>query len=379
MANNTLTSLIPSLYESLDIVSRELVGFIPAVTLDANAARAAVGQSVLVPVSPASVAGDIAPGVNAPDDGNQTIGNTSISITKARAVPFRWNGEEQLGLNNGGPGYAAIRNAQMIQAMRTLTNEVESDLGALFYTASRAYGTAGVTPFASTLADPAQVRKILMDNGAPGADLQMVIDTSAGANLRAMAQLNKANEAADTGLLRQGILLPLHGLDIRESAGVKTPDIGTSTFTTAATDYPVGTTQITVTGTGSLLAGDVITLAGDTVNKYVVETAIAAAGVLTIAAPGLRVAQSSAKLISVVAKSTRNMAFHRSAIVLAARAPAVPTEGDSADDRVTVTDPRSGLTFEVSMYKQYRQVRYEMALAWGVKNIKPAHTSLLLG
>jgi len=45
----------------------------------------------------------------------------------------------------------------------------------------------------------------------------------------------------------------------------------------------------------------------------------------------------------------------------------------------TVTDPRSGLSFEVSVYPGYRKVVYEVALAWGFANVKPAHTSMLLG
>ena len=73
------------------------------------------------------------------------------------------------------------------------------------------------------------------------------------------------------------------------------------------------------------------------------------------------------------------MAFNRSAIVLAARAPARPSEGDMASDVIVITDPRSGLSMEFAMYQGYRKVRYEVALAWGVKNIKPEHTALLLG
>jgi hypothetical protein len=46
---------------------------------------------------------------------------------------------------------------------------------------------------------------------------------------------------------------------------------------------------------------------------------------------------------------------------------------------MVITDPRSGLSFEVAMYRQYRQVRYEVSAAWGSAVIKPAHTALLLG
>jgi hypothetical protein len=385
---NTLTNLIPDLYEALDVVSRELVGFIPSVSLDTNAERAAVGQNVRSFVAPASTASDITPGVTPPNDGDQTIGNVVMQITKARRVPIRWNGEQTLGVNNGGPGMQAIKIAQMAQAMRTLTNEIEVDLAALHIASSRAYGTATTAPFASDLSDPAQVRKILSDNGAPLTDLQMVINTTAGAKIRSLAQLNKANEAGTAALREQGILLDIHGFKIRESAQVARPAAGamaSATSTSAA--FTVGQTVIPLAtaGTGVVAAGDVITFANDT-NKYVVASVTfaganpASGDTITLAAPGLRLAQGVAtRAITVVAVSSRNMAFARSAIALATRMPALPDGGDLAIDRTTITDPRSGISFEVAMYAQYRQMQYEVCAAWGVKDIKPEHMAILLG
>lgn len=380
---NTLTDLIPDLYASLNVISRELVGFIPSVTMDPTTSRAAIGQTVRSPVAPSADAADIVPGVTAPDNGDQVISNVELSITKSRAVPFRWNGEQELGLSSGVTA-SAIRQQQMQQAMRTLVNEMESDLAGQHMYASRAYGAATTTPFgtAGDFRDASNVLKILKDNGAPQTDNSLVIDTSAGVNLLGLQ--SRYDIAGDTQMQNQGVIVNKAGFAIRESAQVKTSTAGTAdSATTDTTGYAVGATEITLAavGTGTLVTGDVITFAGDT-NKYVVKVGAGAVSgaEITIAAPGLRQAiPASATAITVVAAAARNMAFNRSSIVLAQRLPALPDGGDMAVDRMTITDPRSGISFEVSMYAQYRQMRYEIAAAWGVKTVNPEHVAVLLG
>ncbi len=380
MANN-ITALVPDIYEALDIVSRELTGMIPSATMNASASTAAVGQNIRVDVEPAGNVSDISPAMVVPDPTGQTSGSTDIVITKSRAAEFGFNGDEQLGLQ--GAGYQNVRAAKIAQAIRAVTNEVETDLCALQSTFSRAYGTAGSSPFntANDYTDASNVLKILKDNGAPLQDNQLVIDTSAGVNL-----LGKQAAVADAGsdsILRQGVLLDVNGMPIRESAQVNTSVAGTSANAVSAAAHVVGQTSIVLkaAGTGTIVAGDVISFAGDT-NKYVVVTGAAAVSgaTIVISAPGLQVAQGTGdKAITITAAATRNMAFNRSAIVLASRAPARPSEGDMATDVIVITDPRSGLSMEFAMYKGYRKVRYEVGLAWGVKNIKPEHTALLLG
>jgi len=384
---NTLTDLIPDLYAALDVVSRELVGMIPAVTMDARVDRAAEGQSVRVPIVPTNTSSSITPAMAVPAAADQVIDDVAIVINKAKAVPFSWEGNEQVGLNSG-VGYGNIRVNQMAQAMRTLVNEVEADLCGLQSTFSRAYGTAGTTPFgtAGDFTDATQAMKILKDNGAPVQDNHLIVNTSAGAIF--LGKQSNSSVNYDATILRQGVFQTLAGMDVRESGQVVTQTAGamaSATTTNAALTVGQTVLPLATAGTGVVAAGDVITLANDT-NKYVV-TSVSFAGAnpasgdsITIAAPGLLKAQSAAtRAITVIATSARNMAFNRSAIVLATRMPQRPQEGDMAIDVMTIQDPRSGLAFEVSIYPGYRKIRYEIALAWGVKNIKPAHTALLLG
>lgn len=385
---NTLTGLITTIYSASDVVAREMIGFIPAVSSDMTFERAAVGQEVTSPVAPAATAGDISPAVTPPNDGDQTIGKKTLTITKARRVPIRWNGEEKLGLDNNGASFNIILRDQFAQAMRTLVNEVEADLAALHIKASRACGTAGTSPFATAndLSDTAGALRILEENGAQGLDFQLVLGSAGMVNLRGkQSGLFKVNEAGREDMLRNGMTDRLQGFALRNSSGVKRHTKGTgASATTNTAGYAIGATTITLAsaGTGTVLAGDVITFAGDT-NQYAVATGdadVSNGGTIVLAAPGLLQAiPTSATAITVAATSWRNMFFARSAIQLATRAPALPKQGDSAVDRMLVTDPLTGLTFEISMYAQYRQMQYEVALAWGCGSAKDEHIGILLG
>jgi len=379
MAENTIDGLVPDLYEALDIVSRELTGLIPAVTLNASAQTAQVGQNIRVDIEPEGNGVDITPAMTIPEPTGQVSGFTDIIINKSRAFEFGFNGEDQKGLNTGA-GYMNVRQAKIAQAIRKAVNEVELDLAGLQSTFSRAYGTAGTTPFgtANDYTDASYVMKILKDNGSPQTDNHLVVNTAAGANF--IGKQSAVNAAGTDSMLRQGVLLDLAGMPLRESAQISQFTKGTGVnYTSNTAGYAKGATAITViTGTGTVLAGDIVTFAGD-VNQYVVAVALTG-GVIVLAAPGLQQAlPASAVAMTLVASSARNMAFNRSALVLATRAPARPEEGDMADDVIIITDPRSGLSMEFAMYKGYRKVRYEVSIAWGVKNIKPAHTAILLG
>jgi hypothetical protein len=385
---NTLTGLIPTIYAGLDVVSRELIGFIPNVQRDATAQSGAVNQTVRSPVVPTIATENITAGNTPADSGDQTVGYVDVTITKSKAAPIRWTGEEQLSVTKDGVINTILRD-QFAQAFRALANEVETDLGALYVAASRAYGTAGTAPFgtAADMLDLANANRILDDNGAPASGRVMVLGGAARANLEGKhSELFKVNESGDAGaMLRMRQQRQLMGFNMGYSYGVAahTAGAGTGQDVNNGSGEAIGQTTITFDGmtvnTTGIKAGDVITFAGDT-NKYVVTTgSTATGGDIVIGAPGLRIAAADATEITTGASYTANLFFSQNAIVLASRVPAMPQGGDDADDVMTVTDPVSGLVFQVALYRQYRRIKYEIGLAWGVKCVKPEHLGILLG
>lgn len=373
----TLTGLIPTLQGANQVVSRELIGLIPAVTINSRAERVAVGQSLNSAVSPVRSASAITAAATPPAASSASYGYNTFTISDSKSVLVDWSGEEEMSVDAEGRPVNLILQRDFAQAFRTLSNEIESDLAGLYTKASRATGTSGTTPFASTLADAANAEKILDDNGAPGSMRFSGINSTAVVNLRGRATLNDPAQVVQD-FVQQGNLINLAGISFKKSGQIASHTKGTGTSYQTDAAFAIGDTTITVdTGSGTIVAGDVITFAGDT-NQYVVKTALSG-GSFVIQEPGLKAAVADNTAVTVTNSYTANLAFSQDALELGVRLPKAPAQGDGAADVMTMQDPVSRLMFEIRLYKLYRMIRYEVGIAWGVNAPNPRHLAIIKG
>ena len=378
---NVLTDLAADIYKAADIVGRELVGVIPSATINSDATnRAAQGDTIRSFATRSATVGTVSPSMTIPEGTDQTVDNKTMTLSTTASVQIPWTGEDMKHVNNGA-GFETIYGDQIQQAMRAISNQIEGEVATdVANNASRAFGTAGTTPFSANFGDVAEIRQILVDNGMPSNDgmATIVMNSLAGTNLRQLASLQSVNTAGSSDLLRQGTLLDLQGLMIKESAGIATNTAGTGANYLINGTPAVGETVIPVdTGTGTILAGNLIVIAGDT-NKYLVTGALAG-GNVTIAAPGLKKAAANNAAVTLGGTHTGNIAFHKAAVEIGMRPMAQPAGGDAAVDRLTVQDDVSGLVFEVAAYKGYNKAMFDVSCLYGYKVWKPEFAAVLLG
>lgn len=351
---------------------------LPSAVMDAKASNVQKGQAVKIPVTPVSTNEDVTASSSAPVGSGETINTVEVTINKIRrGTPILWTGEDELGVSGSGM-LNPIQVDQFAQRLRSLRNEMEADMCAEAYLgaikAGNVRGTIGTNPFASNLDNLTQVLKDLEDNGAPTSELQAILNTESGMKIRNLTQLQKINEAGETSLLRRGALGDLFGFTLRESAGMK-HTAGTASSWLVNGKADAGATEVTIdTGSGTFNAGDVVTF-GDSTVLYVVKSATATKLTLENALKA-DVADNSA----ITVKNYKpNAMFARGSIVLASRVPYVPARGDIAIDRQIITDPLTGIPYELAVWGGAYQNSVTIATAWGVKNIKAENTVALLG
>ena len=378
---NTLTSLQPVIFEAAKVIPRELTGAIAAVRRDFNDNGVAKGDSIKVPKLGSMSTSSVTESQTFTAGSDRTAGTVTVSLSNFKEVSWHLTAEQERSLLNGGTAGEFAR-LTMEQAFRAMVNGIELHTWQTLYKgASRATGTAGTTPFASNLTALTAARKILVDNGVPvnAEDCTGLFDTSASTNLRDLTSLQKVNEAGSSATLRDGSLGDLFGFRIRESGQITTHTKGTGSgyLVNNAAGVAIGDTSVTVdTGTGTILAGDIVTLSGSSTNKYVVNSALASNS-FSIGDPGAKVAAADNDAVAVGNNYTPNLALHRNAAVLIAR-PALQPEGAIADQMV-VSDPASGLSMLMLRVPGNAMVSYYLRCVYECTVINSHMIATILG
>jgi len=380
-----LTAIAPVLYSTAQEVSAESASLVRSIYADFDNKGVAFGDTVDVPVVPAQAVETFTPAAaSTAGAGAGTAEKVQVRITAQNKVSHVLTGEQIRSLENGGNYQEWVRQ-WAAQAMRTLRNAAEKDCAtAIKQGASRAYGTAGTTPFASDINALVELRKILRDNGAPLSNLQFVGNSNVEMNLLKLGIVQQAYAAGSAQQLTDGIIANKFGFNIRVSAGIDLHTKGT--LTSAVSDLgataAIGTTSINCDGatsdTNTVLAGDIITWAGDS-NKYVIGTAIASMAddtAIVMNRPGLRQTLANDVLGTIGASYTPSFGFEKNAVVGVMRPPLIPSNPTMR--QMMVTDGM-GMTYLFLEIDQYGQRTWEMHLSQGFKVVQPEHVATLLG
>jgi hypothetical protein len=378
-SNNTLDGLIPYLYTARDVVSREMADLIRFVSRDVTADMAVQGQTVNVPKTRKRDVYDI--GDTPPSAKGNDFGTIPIAIEHFRvAEPVVWNGEEERGVGNK---LNQMRVNQFTQSFRTLVNDIENKLAYAGIVAAigagNVYGVAGTPPFNGSLADMAGIAEVFDKIGAPRTERAFIGNSGAIRQMRSLGILVAADQAGTDATLRTGRLLSVFGFEIGQSGGFKTMQPGAGSGYLINGGNAEGDTELTVdTGSGAINKGAIITIAGDA-NKYVVTEDVGSGGTTIKIAGGLKQAAADNGAITIGAAYIPSLAFSSDALVLAARQPYLPEQGDEASDVLVLTDELTGLAFQAVLYPGYRKNRIEIAICYGIAAPNGEHALAVLG
>lgn len=372
---DSLASLFPTLYAGIAEFPRRQFGMIRAVQVDGQLSRAALGQSVTWDVPQVSAAVDIAPATTLPAPADDVAKPLTYTMAHRKGVRIKVTGEASEAIGDSAMGVR--RQNQYLQAFDKLVAGIESYLAVVAcLNASRAFGTADTVPFSASTVNLEYFAKlwgILAANDRRNGELSLVLNTATAEAMRAyMGMLYKANEYGSDQMMKDGYLTRLQGFNLYESNQFAKHTKGSGANYVLDGAHAVGSTEITVkTGTGTILAGDVISIADEpSGSKYVVTKGITEAGALTIGAPGLLGAGATGKTVS-IHQYTPNLAFNQSALGLGVRLPEVPKEGDAAIDSTSIKDPYTGMVFEIRRYAEYRQIVDEVSIMYGAIVLDP--------
>jgi len=381
---NTLTNILPKILARGLLALREQAIMPRLVNGDYSAEAAEYGSTIDVPIPSGKTASDVTPSNTPPAPSNASHAKVQISLDNWKKVDFHLSDKDLVEIDRN----AHFIPMEMSESVRALANVINEDIHAEYLGVYGYTGTAGSTPFASTVVDATNARKNLHSQRAPKNARRGVLDFDAEANALALSQFSDAEKIGGSGVKIEGELGRKYGIDWYADDAVTTHTAGTLTTPGGIVNTPAsaGVSSVSIrsaSAAGNINIGDIFTISGDT-QTYValatVSAIVSGTGQSVQFDPPLAVAVTSGLAVDVKASHVVNIAFHRDAFAFANRPLVASTQDLQLGSRIlSMTDPQTGITLRIEVSRQYKQVVWELDVLWGAKLVRPQLATRIAG
>ena len=377
---NTITEVLPKLLAQGLMALRQNAVMPRLVNKSYSALAAQKGSVINVPIPSAIAARDVSPSVTliTNTDSAPTVAQVTLDFWKAAS--FQLSDSDMVSAMDG------TVPMQASEAIKSLANAVDAYIlgkSVGFYGAA---GTAGTTPFNTSLTVAGTARKLLNKQLAPMDFRYAVLDPDAESNLLLNTNILQADQRGDAAGIRDGAIGRTLGFEWAMDQNVTSYTPGTgwvtgwalSTVGAAVADSTMN--LINTTASGSIKVGDIFTVGGGT-QQYVVTACVAASATVqrTIAFyPALATAAATGVAITVIATAyVANVAFHRDAFAWASRPLGdIPAAGNLFSSAV---DPVSGIALRLEVSRQNKQTTFEYDILGGANVVRREYGVKILG
>ena len=371
---NTITNILDKILAQGLLTLREAAIMPILCNTDYQGAAAEQGDTIDVPRPVIQVVSTVAASSTNKAPASKAPSKVQISLDQWKMTDFHLTDKELAEIDRN----RHFIPMQTSEAARALGNNVDNFLHGK-YTGIYGYvGTAGTVPF-STVATTTGARKVLNTQLAPMSQRRIVMDPNAEDQALQLSAYSDLEKTGDVGVKMEGEIGRKFGVDHFMSQNVGTHTTGTIVSAQVASTTAIGVSALGINGLtagGTLIVGDVFTIAGDT-QTYTINTAGTTTLVSTVAQnlsidPPLKVIASATSVIQVKGSHVVNLAFNRGAIAYVTRPIADAVGGlTGGNPSSTLTDNVTGLTMRLEVVRQHKQNAFQFDMLYGGNLVRP--------
>lgn len=386
MANTINAELVDKIYAQALMALRKKTSILRYVNIinDQFQANQKFG-TVTIPISaPYADATDITPSQVPPAGNDTTPQYANLTLSNWKHTDFHLTDYEISRVQAGTMGM------QMEEAIDSLARTIVKSVLALYTGIYQYAGTAGTTPFSSNTAVAQSARKLLNDSGVPDNQRALILSFAAEENALGLPIFQRVNEGGSDSVMREGFIGRRLGMDWDSDGYMPTFTGGTlSNGTTKAAlingAVTAGATTANIdsgTLTGTLVVGDLFTVAGDSQQYVVTANATASGNAISGMAfsPASKANWADNAVITFVAShSVAGLAIQKQAIAFASR-PLITEVGFEGGSMIReFPDSASGLVLNMEISREYKRTKVDFSSLWGCTLVRPQAAVRILG